>query len=156
MTPEPGQYGVVRTTGWAPLLIRVVTRSKYNHAFIYVGGDTVVEARPSGAGYAALSSFDIVLWQTTALTQGQRDDIVAEAHRLVGTPYSWVDCAAIGLAKIFGWHLPEVVRKRLNRKDRLMCSQLVDTCDLRAGVHLFLDGRIPGDVSPGDLADLAS
>jgi hypothetical protein len=33
----------------------------------------------------------------------------------------------------------------------LICSQLVDLCYLRAGAHLFDDGRLPGDVTPGDL-----
>jgi hypothetical protein len=35
-----------------------------------------------------------------------------------------------------------------------MCSQLVDLSYHEAGVELFDDGRIPGDVSPGDLLDL--
>jgi hypothetical protein len=33
----------------------------------------------------------------------------------------------------------------------MICSQLVDEAYLRAGVHLFDDGRDPGDVTPGDL-----
>jgi hypothetical protein len=34
----------------------------------------------------------------------------------------------------------------------MICSQLVDRCYDIAGVHLFDDGRKPGDVSPGDLS----
>jgi cell wall-associated NlpC family hydrolase len=75
---------------------------------------------------------------------------VSAARSLIGTPYSWADCACIGLADLFGWHVPGPVRERLSRRGHLMCSQLVDTAYLIAGIHLFPDGRIPGDVSPGD------
>jgi hypothetical protein len=33
----------------------------------------------------------------------------------------------------------------------MICSQLVDQCYQDAGVHLFADGRWPGDVTPADL-----
>jgi len=152
--PQPGDYGVVRTSGWAARLIQTVTRSTYNHAFVFVGGDAVVEGRPSGAGYASAASYRDILWSTIPLTPQERVSIVTAATHYLGTPYSWVDCVAIGLTDIFGWHVPEVVRKRLNRRDRMMCSQLVDSAYLAAGVHLFADGRVPGDVSPADLAGI--
>ncbi len=41
--------------------------------------------------------------------------------------------------------------KRLCRKDRLICSQLVDEAYRLADIHLFNDGRLPQLVSPGDL-----
>lgn len=155
MSPQPGDYGVVTTTGWAARLIQAVTRSKYNHAWIYVGNGQVIEGRPNGAGYANLAAYADVLWSTVPLDAGERAAIVKAAIGLIGTPYSWVDCVAIGLTDLFGWHVPESVRKRLNRRDRMMCSQLADSAHLAAGVHLFTDGRVPGDVSPADLALLA-
>jgi hypothetical protein len=33
----------------------------------------------------------------------------------------------------------------------MICSQLVDTILCRAGYHLFADGRLPQDVTPGAL-----
>jgi len=47
--------------------------------------------------------------------------------------------------------VPAAVRRRLANPKRLECSQLVDAAYLEAGVHLFSDGRIPGDVAPSDL-----
>lgn len=151
VAPAPGDFGVVTTSGWAARLIQTVTRSHYNHAFIYAGNGRIIEARPSGAGYGTLD-YPAVLWSNVPLNPLERDNVVAAAVKMIGTPYSWVDCAAIGIADLFGQHIPELVRKRLNRRDRLMCSQLVDTAYLLAGVHLFSDGRVPGDVSPADLA----
>jgi hypothetical protein len=34
----------------------------------------------------------------------------------------------------------------------MQCAQLVDACFARAGIHLFDDGRLSGDVMPSDLA----
>ena len=36
----------------------------------------------------------------------------------------------------------------------MICSQLVDEAYARAGVQLFDDGRLPGDVTPADLYGL--
>ncbi len=149
--PDLGEFGVVRTNGWAGLGIRIITRSTVNHAFVYVGDGLIVEAQPAGARLAPASLYPGALWSGPGLTAGLGEAIAAAARALVGTPYSWVDCAAIGLTDTLGWHVPEAVRRRLNRRDRLMCSQLVDTAYALGGVHLYDDGRIAGDVSPGDL-----
>jgi hypothetical protein len=50
--------------------------------------------------------------------------------------------------------LIRLVASRIERADRLVCSQLVDKAYLLAGEHLFSDGRYPGEVTPGDLLDL--
>jgi uncharacterized protein YycO len=151
-TPPLGAFGVVRTNGWQAWVIRLVTQSDVNHAILHVGNGDIVEADPAGAVCVPLHC-DHVIWSAPP-PDGKAELIAAAALRLVGTPYSWVDDACIGLAKIFGWHVPESVRKRLNRRDRLMCSQLVDRAYHVAGVDLFNDGRLDGDVSPGDLLDL--
>jgi len=152
--PDLGSYAVVRTNGWAGLGIRIITRSTVNHAFVYVGDGLIVEAQPAGARLAPASLYPGALWSGPGLTAGRGEAIAAAARTLVGTPYSWVDCAAIGLTDVFGWHVPEAVRRRLNRRDRLMCSQLADTAYASAGVALFADGRVPGDCSPADLLAL--
>lgn len=151
MTPEVGSYGVVRTNGWAGWGIRVVTHSTVNHAFLYVGDGQIVEAQPAGARRAPAALYPDALWSKPP---ANGPAVADAAIALIGTPYSWVDCACIGVADTLGWHVPEWVRKRLNRRDRLMCSALVDTAYLDAGVHLFNDGRITGDISPEDLRTL--
>jgi cell wall-associated NlpC family hydrolase len=152
--PELGDFGVTRTNGPAAWLIRLVTRSAVNHAFVYVGNGQIVEANPSGAAIGTVTEYPHAIWSHVPLTTQQRHAINNAARSLVGTPYSWVDDACIGLADLFGWHVPEPVRARLSRRSRLMCSQLVDRAHSMAGVHLFPDGRIDGDVSPGDLLHL--
>lgn len=149
---KPGDFFVIRTDGWAAPWIRLITRSDVNHAGIFIGNATIIEARPSGAGYAPVP--DGAQWSHLPLTDAERVTVVQQSTLLVGTPYSWVDVACIGLADLFGWHVPEWVRKRLNRRDRLMCSALVDQAYANAGIHLFTDGRISGDVAPSDIETL--
>ena len=44
--PKPGDFGVVKTNGLAARLIQLGTASRWNHAFIYIGGGVIAEARP--------------------------------------------------------------------------------------------------------------
>jgi len=164
--PTPGDFCVVATPGIMARLIRIVTRSTVNHAFILVAPGRIIEADPSGAKETDLARYDGMyqVWSDMDLSPTVRAAIVDAAHKYtcikkvdgicVGAPYSWVDDLCIGLADLFGWHVPAWVRTRLGRPDRLMCSQLVDQCYLDAGVHLFSDGRIPGDVAPASLLTL--
>ena len=153
---RPGDFAVVATRSRIGWLIRLVTRSQYNHAWVYLGDGRIVEAEGNGAVISALVDYDgyPVLWSNMTLTEGQRAAIVAKARAVVGTPYSWIDDACIALTAIFGVHVPASVRRRLGSTDHLQCAQLVDTCYAAAGVQLFTDGRLPGAVSPGDLADV--
>jgi len=154
--PEIGDYMVVATSGWQARGIRLVTRSKVNHAMVLVAPGRVVEADPGGASEVDLAGYNGMpqWWSHLPLTSGQRESIAAHARSHIGAPYSWVDDACIAAADLFGWHVPLWVRWQLARPDRLMCSQLVDESYREAGVHLFQDGRMPGDVAPGDLLDL--
>ena len=154
MSPQLGDYFVVRTTGWAAWGIRLVTASPVNHAGVYVGNGLIVEAESAGARMVHASIYPDAIWSHLDLTPAQRRSIGEAAKAKIGTPYSWLDDAAIGAAKLLGRALPAFVRDRLKSKGRLMCSQLVDVCYHEAGVDLFTDGRYPGDVSPGDLYDL--
>jgi hypothetical protein len=51
-------------------------------------------------------------------------------------------------------HLPAAswVRKRVKSSGHMICSQLCDAVYRRAGIELFTDGRLEGDVMPADLA----
>ena len=149
-----GAFGVVKTGGWVARAIRVITRSTVNHAFVRVGDDgSIVEAEPKGAAHGA-DGYPAAIWSTGPLDDEQRTKVAREALRLVGTPYNFVDVAALGVAKILHQRTPRWVARRLSRPDRLQCAQLVDEAYLRAGIHLFDDGRLPGEVTPGDLLDL--
>ena len=153
---RPGDFAVVATRSRIGWLIRLVTRSPYNHAFVYLGGGRIVEAESPGAVISPLVDYDgrPVLWSNLTLTDTQRAAIVTQARAVVGIPYSWVDDACIALTAIFGVHVPRWVRRRLASTRHLMCSQLVDVCYQAAGIDLVPSKPLPGDVSPGDLADV--
>lgn len=152
-----GDYGLSqiqnRFTHWWVNIAQALTgdSSRYTHAFVYVGGGMVVEAQPGGAILAPLSKYSPIeyIHSDLELTDQQRADIVKAALSLVGTPYSFVDYLQLALLH-FGikW---DWLRKRIADRGHMICSQLVDECYLRAGVHLFDDGRWPQDVTPGDL-----
>ena len=148
----PGDVALARGSGIVDALIRWGTRSRYNHARLVVDGlGETVEALSSGAIRRHVQLTDVIV--RPPLTGKQRAAIPGIAASLVGTPYGFLDVAALGLAQ-FGITLPSVTR-RIARPDRLFCSQLVDEAWREAGFHAFTDGRTPQDVSPGDLADLA-
>jgi cell wall-associated NlpC family hydrolase len=156
MSPQPGDYFTVRTGGWVAHVIRMATESSHaNHAGIFLGDGEVIEAEPHGAKIGPASRYlTRAHWSTAPLTDEQRAAIVREARKLEGAKYGYVDIAVLGLVHVFGWKCPAWVRRYLQRSDRLICSQLVDLAYCRAGVHLFDDGRVPAEVTPGDLYDL--
>src|SRR5262249_2112897 len=124
--------------------------SEYQHAFVYTGGGRIVQAEPGGAAESALGGYGRVLWSTGRidLTGLQRQYIVKAALSFVGTPYSWLDYAAIAAHRL---RLPVAgLRDFIASTKHVICSQLVDQCYLDAGTHLFSDGRWPGDVTPAD------
>src|SRR5487761_1289719 len=113
----------VRVPNFMGYLIRLFTWSRYDHAFIYLGTDMILEAQPEGARVSKLSEYngDSLLWSTTTLTNSQRSDITEKATSLRGTPYGFLDIVYLGLATLgfrFGWLL-----RRVERQDRLICSQ---------------------------------
>lgn len=151
--PWLGDYMVTATPGFFGWAIRKFTRSKVNHAAVYVGGGYVIEACPSGAKRSHLSEFPHAVWACRDLTWRQRGLIAQNALALVGTPYNFADIAAQAIVRLFGWHAPKWALRRLSRPDRLQCAQLVDLVYERAGVHLFRN--VPdGLVAPSDLYDL--
>jgi cell wall-associated NlpC family hydrolase len=174
-----GSFFLTTVPGWGGYLISLGQAlagdpSRWDHAGIVVDSDgTVVEAEPGGARIGHLSAyagqpllvcdgpvqrelalFDAgqIRWDRSRddLEQFLRDDVVTEARKLIGTPYSIADYVALGLLHL---HLPSTwVRQRVETSGHLICSALVDRAMCRAGIHLFDDGRLSGDVMPADLA----
>ena len=154
--PQLGDFAVMRTPDTFGTLIRFFTKSPVNHAVIYVGNGLVVEARPRGAGLASIGRYKnkgyLVTWSTGLLdlTDDQRRSLSVNAMKRIGTKYSWLDIFALFL-HIYGISAGGWVRHRITRSDKMICSQLVDRDYEDTGIHLFTDGRLNQDVTPGDL-----
>lgn len=129
----------------------------YEHAFVLVGDDEVVEAEPGGARLAPVSTYAgrPLRWSSghIQLTSDQRAAIVTAARGYLGVPYSFLDYAALAAHR---FRLPGTASLKDYIADtrHQICSQLVDQCYQDAGVHLFRDGRWPGYVTPADLNGL--
>lgn len=151
MTARTGQFGVVKTKGFIPWLIRLGTRSQVNHAYIYVSDDFIVEAEGTGAVHSRASKYGGSLAPVSQFdfTAEERRAIADAAERLVGRPYGYLDIVGLSLLSLgirWAWLL-----NRAQSSRTLICSQLVDRAYRNAGIHLYDDGRPDGEVTPGDL-----
>jgi hypothetical protein len=158
LTPEPGRYGVVRTNGWVPAIIRFLTRSRFDHAFIVIdpepgtGRARIVEAEPGGARIAYLDEYDpaTVLITDEPLTDTQRAAIVRDAVRLVGTPYGFVDILRLALMLTIH-RAPLWLAKRADLERAMICSQLVAAVGQDVGLDWLCGPSSPASVTPGML-----
>jgi uncharacterized protein YycO len=161
-TIRPGDYGVCRIHGLIGFLIRVAQWlngngfRNYEHAFLVLDDQTVIEAEPGGAritplGYYLDAPAGSVAWSTVELTDEQRAAIVAAGRSYEHTPYSYLEYPAIAARRL---HLPfgRLLRRYANSTRHLICSQLVAMAYAAAGVHL--GDEDPGNTTPADLANL--
>lgn len=166
MTLQLGDFVCVPMGGDSGKLIRVGQWlngdgfGNYEHSEILVTRNQTFAAYPGGAAFQSLApaSFqDGWLWSSDTigkqLTSTQRAAIVRTALSLKGVPYSPTDYFAIAAHRL---HLPGAIllKDYVGSTNHLICSQLVDYCYMKAGIHLFTDGRWPGYVTPEDLANV--
>lgn len=153
--PQAGDFAVIRTRGPAAVVIRLVTRSEYNHAVFFISSTHVVEAKPHGAVISPWSKYAKCKFKISyglPLNEQQRAAAPVAGILFVGTPYGWLDIFSVGLLQ-YGIK-PKLVRDRVAHQINKICSQLVDQARLTLNDHLFCDGRLPQDVTPGDLGKL--
>jgi hypothetical protein len=159
--PTPGDIGLVAIGGRVGLGIRVGQWlcgdgwHHYEHAFVYVGDDRIVEAEPGGARESSLQRYDLgeIAWLRCPPIYGDRVAAAARAmappQRVPGVPYSFVDYLAIAAHRV---HIPTPrLRAYIDDSGHMICSQLCDRAAEAGGWHLFDDGRWHGYVRPGDL-----
>lgn len=137
---------------------RNVEGSWFTHAFIVVGkhpgGDvTIIEGMPGGARRVRLTLAERCGpgygWARLPLSALQQASVAEYAEGLVGTPYSFLDYLSIALLHL---GVPRrLAAGRVTDSGHMICSQLVDHLLCRAGFHLFTDGRLSQDVTPGAL-----
>jgi hypothetical protein len=178
MNPSPGDFACRQMGGDTGKLISAGEFlngdgfSIYDHAEIYVGmpdrngpyGYTM-GAYPGGAHLVPLQPGQLTdgngfLWSSGKILPAGtatrdmvcRQLIVTYAMACQGIPYSWEDYFALAAHRL---HIPAPgLKDYIADSGHMICSQLVDYCYMRAGVHLFTDGRWPGYVTPADLANL--
>lgn len=133
IVPEPGDYACLSVGGDGGKLIQAGewlngdSFDQYQHAFVYLGGMMVVEAEPGGAVAATIASYHPAgetLWSTgkIPLTPAQRTAICKAARSYIGTPYSWLDYAAIAAHR---FHLPVPgLRSYVASTGHMICSTL--------------------------------
>ena len=151
--PRKGDYVVVKTSGWLGLIIRIGTVSRWNHAFIYIGDDKIVEANPKGVEISPLR-YERVAWNNhEELTDEQREKIVQLSLDQVGRGYSFLTIALI-ILRILGMKVLANSKFLLKaaEKDGYICSELVSEVYFNAGVNL-LPHKPDYTTVPGDLAE---
>jgi hypothetical protein len=149
---RPGDVALYRPHNTLGAIVAWLTRARYCHVRLITTTDgQTVEADLKGAIRGRVQPGDVIV--SAPLTDAQRALIPVLAAAVVGTPYGFLDILALLLAS-FGLRFPALAA-RIERSDRLICSQLVDVVWQAAGFHAFADGRLPQDVTPGDIADTA-
>lgn len=159
--PEIGDFGLVKMNGDSGRLIRFGQWlngdgfADYEHAFVYVGNDRIIEAEPSGAKLSHVTEYRDVVWSTgwIDVTDAQRRVIAQTARGLEGIRYSFADYFAIAAKRL---HVPGsgLLKNYVGSSRHMICSQLVDYCYQKAGIQLFNDKRWNGYVTPADLYGL--
>lgn len=122
---------------------------RFTHVYIHLTEGLILEAMPGGARIVDASDRTGPVYRLP-LDSNQRERLLSEAWDLEDTPYSFMDYVALAA---WEWKLPgrNMLRSYVTSSGHMICSQLVDHLLCRAGYHLFDDGRLPQDVTPGDL-----
>lgn len=150
MADLTAQIGLVRSSGPLGWLIRVITRSPVNHVIVALDNTWCIGAEQQGAAIHSIGHFPNAVWSDYALTGKQRAGIVQWCESHEGTPYNWLDDAAIGIALLLHERTPAFIQRRLSSIRTLQCAQLADAAySLGGDVQLFDDGRLPGEIYPG-------
>lgn len=157
-TPQPGDIGLTSITGAVGQLIRIGQwlngdgYGAYQHAFIVLPGNRLIEAMPGGAQIVSLDSYadrDVLYVSPVGITDAQRKAVVDNALRYEGVPYSFLDYIALATHR---FRIPGPgLRRYIKSTGHMICSQLCDRAYRDAGLQIFADGRWSGYVTPMDL-----
>lgn len=179
---NPGDILLLKIQGWvgvAVWLMQAINRdlSKWTHVAVVLDDGTLFEAQPGGAVITPLSEYEmrpgrkVTHYQSrtygdkrnhfkyelqplaSVLTDHNRRQIIRYAREHVGVGYAWSTYGYLALYR-FGVR-PLWLKRRIQDEQNVICSQAADLFYDLADVHLFHDGRMPYDVTPGDLARLA-
>lgn len=155
-TPKPGDIGLARIGGVLGFFVMLGQAlagdaSRWTHTFIVLDDETVIAGQPGGARIDPLSMYkNNAIYVQMDLSDEKRREIVMTARAMEGIPYGWLNYLAIGLARL--GIKPKWLRKFIASNKTMICSQLSDEVYRLCGIHMFTDGRLSGEVTPGDVA----
>lgn len=178
-TPQAGDIGLTVITGPVGAFVRVGQwvagdAAPVQHAFLVVDDQgATIEAMPGREGvrrnhverYNQASTHYL---RVLGMDDGDRHEVARQGVALLRRRYSYMQYPALGLlavseqaARLLSRPRRELRPAWLTRyiadSNRLICSQAVDLAFVNARhvrstvPRLFIDGRAPGDLTPGDL-----
>lgn len=154
---DVGQWLLARTSReeWGIDHVFVVVQAAktgYDLPNVMRAGPRIVQAMPSGAEEIEIGQehwTDRYVYVRPDYWAGQGIDVAECARTYIGTPYSFLDYAAIA-----GWHAGVhngPIHNYVTSSKHMICSQLADQALTDTGFHVFDDGRLPQDVMPCEL-----
>lgn len=175
---KPGDILLLQIGGWvgkAVWCMQAINRdtSRWTHVAVVLNTDghgLVFEAQPGGARLTPLSKYAkrpgavVRHYQRVTpggwllspldpeLTSDVRLEIAQTAYGMNHVGYNWGTYEYLAAYRMHirpGW-----LKRRVQLDKRVICSQAADLIYSKCGVHLFADGRMPYDVTPGDLSKL--
>lgn len=178
---QPGDILLLRIEGFVGWVVDMMQRinkdtSYWTHAAVVLDDDTVFEAQPGGAVITPLSKYlerpgTVVSYYqrpkpgnpkeyelaplANVVQPHHRAGIVRDARAVFakGYRYAWSTYLYLALVR-FGINT-NWLKWQVQNPDVGICSQIADLLLADNTIHLFADGRMPYDVTPGDLGTLA-
>lgn len=151
--PPAGVYGCVKTHGFVPLMIRIVTRSWADHVFVSIGDGQIVEAEPGGVRVRDVSEYDgcrIEYNEAEPMTMQQRAAVAEYAESKRGEAYAWTADAVDGLAALgLRWR---ILGRFAEVRRSVMCSELAAEAGQCAGLDWLCGQHDACQVTPSMLA----
>lgn len=149
----PGFYVCVGTSGFGAAMIKIGTRSRYNHVFMITSTDgEIVQAMGGGVEKAHISDYagrPMRISSGISMNSDQQALLVRSAYSMVGVPYNDLALFDDGLEAIGAmWRY---LAKLASDDHELMCSQAVALMGKAAGYDWMCGKREPSEVTPGDL-----
>lgn len=151
--PSAGLYGVVKTSGLVPWIIRRATGGWADHAFVILDDGAIVEAEPGGVRLGHLNEYAgcrTAINSAEDMTVAQRNTVMAAAKAMIGKPYNDLAIAEDGLESL-GWHWRWLL-KRASGDGEVVCSQLVALAGQAAGLDWRGGANSTTETTPAMLA----
>lgn len=137
-------------SSWIAQGIELVTASDVCHVIIGIDEEYCIGAEPGGAKIRPISYWDTAVWSRFEFSEAQALACASWARAREGRPYNFIDDALIGIEDLSHLQLPEWFMKGYSTDTSYECAQLADAAlSFGAGISVFNDGRLPGQVAPG-------